>query len=150
MKSRWIAAALAVCSSFALASDQVVSFSDGAASFGSVGVVLDGGDDVISFSGLDAGFYNFSLTLSGQYLDLSAAMLNGVAGTIIDTGRWTFVGIDGDSAPSFVLSLSGVASARALYSGELTVTPVPESSSYALMLAGLSAVGFLAIRRRPV
>lgn len=148
MASRWIAAALAAFGSVAVASDQVVSFSDGAASFNSAGVVLDGGDDVISFSGLDAGSYNFSLTLSGQYLELSDAVLNGVAGTIIDTGRWTFVGIEGESAPSFVLSLAGVASARALYSGELTVTAVPEPSTYALMLAGLSAVGFIARRRR--
>ena len=30
----------------------------------------------------------------------------------------------------------------------MTVTPIPEPSTYALMLAGLGAVGFMARRRR--
>lgn len=151
MKSSVIAAVLAAFSSVALASDQTVSFSGLAASFDSTGVVLEGGDDRITFGGLDAGLYNFSLTLSGQYLDLSSAVLNGIAGTIMESGRWTFVGIDGDAQTDLMLNLSGFAtSARAIYSGEITVTPIPEPSTYALMLAGLGAVGFLAMRRRPV
>ena len=33
---------------------------------------------------------------------------------------------------------------------DVVVTPVPEPQTYALMLAGLSAVGFIARRRKPV
>jgi hypothetical protein len=149
MKSSVVAAVLAACSSFALAADQAVSFSGLAASFDSAGVVLDGGDDIVTFGGLESGLYNFSLTLSGQYLDLSAAVLNGVAGTIIESGRWTFVGIEGDAQADFALTLTGLTtSARAIYSGELTVTPVPEPSTSSLMFAGLAAMGFVAAKRR--
>jgi hypothetical protein len=37
---------------------------------------------------------------------------------------------------------------RGSYGGDLTVTPVPEPETYALMLAGLGAMGFVARRRK--
>lgn len=147
-----LAAVLAVASSSVFASDQTVNFNgSGVASFASTAVagpVLFGGDDNITFQGVSPGLYDFSLTMSGQYLTLTSATLNGQSGTLVDTGKWTFLGIDGTSSSNFVLALKGTTDGpQAVYSGELTVSSVPEPESYALFLGGLCAMGFL-VRRR--
>jgi len=140
---------LAFAASGAMADDQTATFSGLVASFDSVGTALAGGKDVISFDGLASGIYDFTLTLSGQFMSLSEASLNGVTGTIINIGKWSFLGIDGTSATPLTLTLVGTTSApSALYSGELSVAAVPEPETYAMFLAGLGALGFVARRRR--
>ena len=58
-------------------------------------------------------------------------------------------GIDGTSVTPLVLTLMGTTSkSSALYSGELSVAAVPEPETYAMFLAGLGALGFVARRRR--
>lgn len=53
------------------------------------------------------------------------------------------------SAGSYTLTLNGSNSAsQGSYAGNLAVTAVPEPQTYAMLLAGLGAVGFLARRRR--
>ena len=81
---------LAFAASGAMADNQTASFSGLVASFDSVGTTLAGGQDVITFDGLASGIYDFTLTLSGQFMSLSSASLNGVTGTIMNSGKWSF------------------------------------------------------------
>ena len=62
--------------------------------------------------------------------------------------------LPGGAIPMFAtgthtLSIAGIGDATGpQYTGSLTVSAIPEPETYALMLAGLGAVGFLARRRR--
>jgi hypothetical protein len=141
----------------AFADDQLVHFTpDLTATFSTADAVtvLDGGDDIIAFDHLISGTtYNFLLTFSSQHIDLTEVSLNGI-----------LAGIDGNATPNRVVNFAllydaataplqlkvvGTAlNAQANYSGELSVTAVPEPETYSLMLAGLAVMGFIA-RRRP-
>lgn len=52
------------------------------------------------------------------------------------------------AAGSYNLTVSGNAGSGASYGGNVVLTPIPEPETYALMLAGLGVVGFVAARRR--
>lgn len=59
-----------------------------------------------------------------------------------DTGLFTIAGVDGATIDHVVFRSNGVAFELAV------AAPVPEPETYAMMLAGLAAMGFVARRRR--
>lgn len=139
---------LALGAASAQAADQVIDLSSGYGSFIGTKPLLQGGDDVISFVNLAAGTYNFDFTLSSQYTNITSVTVNGQGATQISSGNFKFFGLTSTDSAPFTVHIVGTTSTRSLYSGELQVTAVPEPDTYAMLLAGLAVVGFVA-RRRP-
>ncbi|EHR70135.1 PEP-CTERM putative exosortase interaction domain-containing protein [Burkholderiales bacterium JOSHI_001] len=151
MKKPVLAAFLAMSALGAMAADQTVSFTGANASFASTGPLLSGGDDVLSFDNLAAGLYDVTLTLSSQYTTPLVVTLNSnVVPEVFNLfGVIRFFGLQTSDTSPFTLTLAGSATTPALanYAGTLSVVPVPEPETYAMLLAGLGAMGFM-LRRR--
>jgi len=148
LKTLALAAGMACAAAPAFAGDQVIDLSSGQASFIGSATVLDGGDDLITFVNLAAGTYDFVFTLSSQYISGLAATIGGQSANVNSFGVASFAYLESTGDAPFTLSLSGLAGKNAAYSGELSVTPVPEPQTYALLLAGLGVIGLLSRRRR--
>ncbi len=113
---------------------------------------LFGGDAIVSGALFTIGFSR------SNELHFTSATLNGVAYSFADLGA---IEIGGLASTSFSgpleLTVRGVAAPQlgegqrvsAAYSGVLSVSPVPEPSTYAMMLAGLGALAFMVRRRAP-
>ena len=143
-------ALLAVTATSSFADNQVIDLSSGHASFIGSAPLLDGGNDVLTFVNLAAGTYHFDFTLSSQFANISSVTVNGQLATLVSAGNYKFAGLSGTDATPFIVEILGTAGKKSLYSGELQVSAVPEPETYALMLAGLGAVGFVARRRKDV
>jgi hypothetical protein len=148
LKLSALALAAAAVSSPALAADQSIDLSSGQASFVSMATVLDGGDDVLTFTGLAPGVYNYVFSVSAQFIGNFGGTVNGTPIATATLGPITVGGDFGVSSAPFTVVLTGAARPLAIYSGELTVTLVPEPSTYALLAAGLGIIGLVARRRR--
>ncbi|WP_338758451.1 FxDxF family PEP-CTERM protein [Massilia sp. METH4] len=148
-----VASVLAAASMSAFADNQNLTASlDAATEFDSVGTLFaDNGADVLTFGGLAPGLYDIVITVSGQQLNFNAAAttLNGVTGAYdASVGKFKFLGFEATASSPFVLNLAGwTTGAKAVYSGELTVSAVPEPSTYGMLLGGLGIMGFLARRK---
>lgn len=73
---------------------------------------------------------------------LSTQFGTGILGANADTGVFTITGVNGATIDHVVFHSTGVAFELAV------AAPVPEPETYAMMLAGLAAMGFVARRRR--
>ena len=97
-----------------------------------------------------------SSSVSGsQDVDFSSIVITGPSGpvsfSLINPDPfeiWT-VSTGTLSAGAYTLSVSGINSpTMATYSGSIAVASVPEPETYAMMLAGVAAIGFMVLRRR--
>ena len=94
--------------------DQTIDLSSGYALFTNSGTLLAGGDDVITFSGLSSGTYDFTVSVTGHNISNLAGSLNG---QVLGVG---FVGtkirqlyLEGQSGAPFALTLTGRSAALA-------------------------------------
>jgi len=69
----------------------------------------------------------------------------------VDSGLW-FLSATNLSAGNYYFKVAGdiITNDAVSYSGNLTVSAVPEAETYAMLLAGLGLVGFVARRRKAV
>ncbi len=108
-----------------------------------------------SFGGAFASQFTFSAPAN---IDFSSATLNGMSATL--TNVVTNIGpfnvyqstlvasaIGNGSNPVFSLVVNGTGAGNYMGTLDVATTPVPEPGTYAMLLAGLAAVGFVAKRR---
>lgn len=159
-----VAAAVAVACAGAMAEDITVNnidLSSGTAFFGVMHFDDGAFMDTFNFvngpgmADVTASLVTAALANGNQNIDFTSATLNGNALTFSPNGQFEsgFGAWSGLTGPTFQLIVYGTASGTpgstaASYSGTLNVSPVPEPGTYALMLAGLGVIGFVAQRRK--
>ncbi len=92
-------------------------------------------------------------------VDFSSITISSLGGPVFaftqNTGdpneHWSLASVVLSAGVDYLLTVTGVQGGAGTgnYAGQLSVTPVPEPETYALMLAGLGLMGFIARRRRP-
>lgn len=159
----WAAAAvLSLCASSSFAIDSVVTLTGGSGFFGATRAGAFNDNFIFSFGsastassavssinlgGLqDVSFTSVNLTTGAGFTTVVATFNNVMSGAIelrtLTTSPTLTAGVQ------YAISVIGTASGgNGSYSGTVNVSPIPEPETYALMLAGLVAGGFLSRRR---
>jgi hypothetical protein len=137
--------AAGVSSSYAAAGDVVFS-SDFGAAFGS-----GTSSFAITHSWADvaSGLFTWEVGVVGTGpISITSVTFNGVAVDPVPGFPKIFSGTGSFGGGPLEVVVMGMATGKASYGGSLTVAVVPEPETYALMLAGLGAIGFMARRRQ--
>jgi len=144
--------ALGTLNSYAL--PQTIDLSSGVASFTASGTsVLITGQDILTFYGITSpGTYNFDFSMSSQNTIIDNVFVNTQAATNTGFGTFRFFGLNSVDSSPFIVEINGsagTATPLSAYSGQLSVSAVPEAGTYLLLLAGLGMV-CLAARYRKI
>ncbi|CAN5290573.1 hypothetical protein BH11PSE9_BH11PSE9_31570 [soil metagenome] len=153
-----LAAGLVLGSAAAVASPGPLDLSTGSTNFGNT-PVAGGFTDVYTFTVVQASSFIASFTSvvnGGQDVDFTSFSLSGPSGTFFGTQLLPdpvevySLNVGNIAAGAYQLTVTGINSAAVgSYGGSVAVAaPVPEPQTYALMLAGLGVMGFVARRRR--
>jgi hypothetical protein len=114
-----------------------------AISFPDFGTVYNGDSDVIV--GMRSGLNTITLDQFELYdITLGSTAASGITGGSVSDFTFTTI-----ASHSYELRVGGTKDkAGASYAGNISVSPVPEPETYAMLLAGLGLVGFSARRRK--
>jgi len=121
-----------------------------------VGNIVAGGifQDVYTFTIVNPGDVEGSITATnfGPYniLGLTVTLQDSTFAVIDMDSSPSMFSFSGLSAGSYALNVLGFATGTSggIYGGSFVATTVPEPETYALLLAGLGIVGFVAARRK--
>lgn len=106
--------------------------------------VLSSSDLVGTISGTS--FKNFTLSAFDLYTSSNTLVSTGSFDNLAGKASVGFIS-DSGLTGNYYLLVSGTTSGGT-YNGNISLSPVPEPESYAMMLAGLGLMGFVARRRR--
>ena len=174
MKLKFVAAAAVSAVMLASGAANATTTALGAAvvgtplSFGGLVPVAGGFMDYFTFTLPANGGSGYSVAnfqfLPGQYNTVLQTLsvvsnLNGmmfdfddttVSSSVIPGSNSLSLALSSQPAGDYYLVVSGIANGTqgGIYTGAISVTAVPEPETYAMMLAGLAALGFLARRRQ--
>ena len=100
------------------------------------------------------GIYGTALTTLTLMSNADGILFNGddtfVSSSSTPGGASIGLSVSTQAAGNYYINVTGITTAPAggIYTGAISVTAVPEPETYAMMLAGLAALGFLARRRQ--